>query len=159
MSSSERKCSVCDEVDKECSILDHQTHLLHGMIHANGFGHLKRINGREAGSMALSGTQLMGLWETICYQLRAREVSVEDVSQKYGVELRLLNPVSRGATWYGTYGYIFGKGSFGNTLMTHKRASELLRKFPVRQLRNDFSYVKDLLDKAPWTSWHWWTSM
>ena len=147
VSSSERKCSVCDEVDKECSILDHQTHLLHGMIHANGFGHLKRINGREAGSMALSGTQLMGLWETICYQLRAREVSVEDVSQKYGVELRLLNPVSRGATWYGTYGYIFGKGSFGNTLMTHKRASELLRKFPVRQLRNDFSYVKDLLDK------------
>ena len=72
---------------------------------------------------------------------------MEDVSQKYGVELRLLNPVSRGATWYGTYGYIFGKGSFGNTLMTHKRASELLRKFPVRQLRNDFSYVKDLLDK------------
>ena len=61
------------------------------MIHANGFGHLKRINGREAGSMALSGTQLMGLWETICYQLRAREVSVEDVSQKYGVELRLFS--------------------------------------------------------------------
>ena len=147
VSASERKCSVCDEVDKECSILDHQTHLLHGLIHANGFGHLKRVNGREAGSMTLSGAQLMGLWETICYQLRAREVSVEDVSQKYGVELRLLNPVSRGATWYGTYGYIFGKGSFGNTLMTHKRATELLRKFPLRQLRNDFVIVKDLLDK------------
>jgi len=147
VSASEKKCSVCDEVDRECSILDHQTHLLHGMIHANGFGHLKRINGREAGSMALSGTQLMGLWETICGQLRAREVSVEDVSQKYGVELRLLNPVSRGATWYGTYGYVFGKGSFGNTLMTHKRATELLRKFPLRHLRSDFTHVKDLPDK------------
>ena len=147
VSAAEKKCSVCAEVDKECSILDHQTHLLHGMIHANGFGHLKRINGREAGSMALSGTQLMGLWETICEQLRAREVSVEDVSQKYGVELRLLNPVARGATWYGTYGYVFGKGSFGNTLMTHKRATELLRKFPLRHLRSDFTHVKDLLDK------------
>ena len=147
VSSSERKCSVCDEVDRDCSILDHQTHLLHGEIHANGFGHLKRINGREAGSMNLSGTQLMGLWETICYQLRAREVSVEDVSQKYGVELRLLNPVSHGSTWYGTYGYIFGKGSFGNTLLSHKRAAETLRKFSVKHLRNDFLYVKDLLDK------------
>jgi len=147
VSASERKCSVCGDVDKECSILDHQTHLLHGELHGNGFGHLKRINGREAGSVALSGTQLMGLWERICYTLRAREVSVEDVSQKYGVEFRLLNPVACGVTWYGTYGYTFGKGSFGNTPMTHKRASEDLRKFQLKQLRSDFVLVQSLMDK------------
>ena len=54
-------------------------------------------------------------------------MSVEDVSQKYGVEFRLLNPVACGKTWYGTYGYQFGKGSFGNTAATHRRAAERLR--------------------------------
>ena len=134
----ERVCTVCGEIDKECSIVDHQTHLLHGLLHANGCGHLKRINGREAGSMVLSGSQLMGLWENICYTLRAREVSVEDVSQKYGVEYRLLNPASSGNTWYGTYGYVFGKGSFGNTATSHKRAGADFRTFPLKNLRSDF---------------------
>ena len=134
----ERVCTVCGEIDKECSIVDHQTHLLHGLLHGNGCGHLKRINGREAGSMVLSGSQLMGLWENICYTLRAREVSVEDVSQKYGVEYRLLNPASSGNTWYGTYGYVFGKGSFGNTVTSHKRAGADFRTFPLKNLRSDF---------------------
>jgi len=134
----ERVCTVCGEIDKECSIVDHQTHLLHGLLHGNGCGHLKRINGREAGSMVLSGSQLMGLWENICYTLRAREVSVEDVSQKYGVEYRLLNPASSGNTWYGTYGYVFGKGSFGNTATSHKRAGTDFRTFPLKHLRSDF---------------------
>ena len=88
--------------------------------------------------MVLSGSQLMGLWENICYTLRAREVSVEDVSQKYGVEYRLLNPASSGNTWYGTYGYVFGKGSFGNTVTSHKRAGADFRTFPLKNLRSDF---------------------
>ena len=134
----EKVCTVCGEIDKQCSIVDHQTHLLHGLLHGNGCGHLKRINGREAGSMVLSGSQLMGLWENICYTLRAREVSVEDVSQKYGVEYRLLNPASSGNTWYGTYGYVFGKGSFGNTVSSHKRAGADFRTFPLKHLRSDF---------------------
>ena len=66
-------CAACGENDSETSILDYQTHLLHGMLHANGCGHLKRINGREAGSRKLSGQQLMGIWEKICNLLRARE--------------------------------------------------------------------------------------
>ena len=50
-------------------------------------------------SRTLSGQQLIQVWEKICELLRVREVSVEDVSQKYGVEFRLLNPVACGRTW------------------------------------------------------------
>jgi hypothetical protein len=63
---------------------------------------------------------------------------VEDVSQKYGVEFRLLNPVACGKTWYGTYGYQFGKGSFGNTAATHRKAAERLRRFPLESVKADF---------------------
>ena len=54
------------------SVLESQTHLLHGVLHANGFGHLLRINGRESGSRFLSGCQLMGLWDGLCSMLNAR---------------------------------------------------------------------------------------
>lgn len=40
------------------SVFDSQTHLLHGVLHANGFGHLLRINGLEGGSSVLSGAHL-----------------------------------------------------------------------------------------------------
>jgi hypothetical protein len=60
------------------------------------------------------------------------------VSQKYGVEFRLLNPVACGQTWYGTYGYAFGKGSFGNTAASHRKAAERLRGFPLASVKADF---------------------
>ena len=37
------------------SITDSSCHLLHGVLHANGFGHLVRVNGLEGGSDALTG--------------------------------------------------------------------------------------------------------
>ena len=37
------------------SPFDSHAHLLHGVVHANGFGHLARVNGREGGSQQLSG--------------------------------------------------------------------------------------------------------
>jgi hypothetical protein len=142
MPAKDKVCASCGENDSETSILDYQTHLMHGMLHANGCGHLMRINGREAGSRVLSGQQLIQIWEKVCNLLRAREVSVEDVSQKYGVEFRLLNPVACGKTWYGTFGYQFGKGSFGNTAATHRKAAELLRNFPLADVVHDFKNMK-----------------
>lgn len=142
MPAKDKVCASCGENDGETSILDYQTHLMHGMLHANGCGHLMRINGREAGSRVLSGQQLIQIWEKTCNLLRAREVSVEDVSQKYGVEFRLLNPVACGKTWYGTFGYQFGKGSFGNTAATHRKAAELLRNFPLADVVHDFKNMK-----------------
>ena len=69
------------------------------------------------------------------------------MSQKYGVEFRLLNPVACGKTWYGTYGYQFGKGSFGNTAATHRKAAERLRGFPLELVKADF---KNMMRGAAW---------
>lgn len=48
------------------SPFDSHAHLLHGVVHANGFGHLARVNGREGGSQQLSGipAQQMHCWLT-----------------------------------------------------------------------------------------------
>lgn len=40
------------------SIFDSTSHLLHGVLHANGFGHLLRINGVEGGSQNFTGELL-----------------------------------------------------------------------------------------------------
>jgi hypothetical protein len=37
------------------SIFDSTSHVLHGVLHANGFGHLVRINGLEGGSEHVTG--------------------------------------------------------------------------------------------------------
>jgi len=53
-------------------ILELDTHLLHGMIHCNGFGHLLCINGNEEGTRSIRAEELMDLWDRICAILRAR---------------------------------------------------------------------------------------
>lgn len=52
--------------------LHHHNHLLHGLIHCNGFGHLLCINGFPSGSRFLSASLLMDLWDRLCSSLRAR---------------------------------------------------------------------------------------
>lgn len=76
-------------------------HHMHGILHANGYGHLNRMNAREncAPCDRLSGQQLMTLWDSLCCLLAAREVSVEDVSNKGCMLLRLLHAVAFGCTW------------------------------------------------------------
>lgn len=76
-----------------------KTHLLHGVFHMNGYGHLSRVNGREGGSSKYTGTELMHVWDDLCTVLRARTVSVEDVSNKLTMELRILLPIAYGQTW------------------------------------------------------------
>lgn len=47
------------------SIFDSTAHLLHGVLHANGFGHLMRINGLEGGSENVTGKALHTLSASI----------------------------------------------------------------------------------------------
>ena len=56
----------------EDGVLNIHSHLLHGLIHCNGFGHLLCINGIEGGSKYLCGREIMDLWDRICEILRAR---------------------------------------------------------------------------------------
>lgn len=61
---SKRKYHLRIPVDNEWNkplsegVLDLQTHLLHGLIHCNGFGHLKSINVFEGGSRYISGREI-----------------------------------------------------------------------------------------------------
>ena len=81
------------------NMFNSKSHLLHGILHMNGFGHLCRVNGREGGSTLFTGTQLMDVWDDLCCVLRARLVSVEDVSNKLTMELRVVHSLAYGKTW------------------------------------------------------------
>lgn len=52
--------------------LENTTHILHGVVHANGYGHLLRVNGREGGSRLLSGRHIMNFWDRLCKMLGVR---------------------------------------------------------------------------------------
>ena len=67
-------CSLCNVDAVSGSILDLHTHLLHGVLHCNGFGPLLCVNGREKGSVLASGRELVDLWDRICAMLRARYI-------------------------------------------------------------------------------------
>ncbi|XP_024528149.1 PHD finger protein MALE MEIOCYTE DEATH 1 [Selaginella moellendorffii] len=134
------------EIDDEAaatqsSILDLQDHLLHGLLHCNGYGHLLRVNGREKGSKLASGREIMDLWDRICAMLRARKVSVEDIAKKKGLELRLLHCVAYGESWYSRWGYKFGHGSFGITQQMYSKAIEAIRGMPLSVMIQHFDGV------------------
>lgn len=95
-----RCCAFLQEFVAAENMFYSKSHLLHGVFHMNGFGHLCRVNGREGGSSMYSGTELMRVWDELCSVLRTRMVSVEDVSNKLTMELRILLPLSYGNTWY-----------------------------------------------------------
>ncbi|CAH9138970.1 unnamed protein product [Cuscuta epithymum] len=119
--------------------LDLQTHLLHGMIHCNGFGHLLCINGIEGGSKYICGKDIMDLWDRICSNLQARSISVEDLSKKHSMDLRLLYGVAYGHSWFGRWGYRYGHGCFGVMEHDYERALQILSSLDLDQVIDNFS--------------------
>ncbi|CAK7338934.1 unnamed protein product [Dovyalis caffra] len=142
---SRRKYHIIIPVDSEWSqkledgVCDLQTHLLHGLIHCNGFGHLLCINGKEGGSKYLCGREIMDLWDRICRNLRTRKITVEDVSKKRSMDLRVLYGVAYGHPWFGRWGYKFCHGSFGVTELIYIRAIEILSALELEKIIQDFS--------------------
>ncbi|KAF5751752.1 PHD finger protein [Tripterygium wilfordii] len=135
---SESRCKTCNHVTTTDDVedwiyqqLEDTTHLLHGVVHVNGYGHLLRVNGREGGSRILSGCHIMNFWDRLCKALGVRKVSVMDVSKKYGLEYRLLHAITNGHPWYGDWGYEFGAGSFALTHDAYKCAVETLSGMPL----------------------------
>ncbi|GJN16992.1 hypothetical protein PR202_gb04029 [Eleusine coracana subsp. coracana] len=99
----ESRCLLCNfdmegEELEECAYLhlDDSSHLLHAVVHANGYGHLLRVNGREGGSRLLTGHDIMSLWDRLCKVLHVRKVTVMDISKKHGMDYRLLHAVTNG---------------------------------------------------------------
>lgn len=56
-------------------------HLLHGIVHLNGYGHLVGLRGFEGGSDFVSGHQIMDLWDRICTALHVRYAMLQHASQ------------------------------------------------------------------------------
>ncbi|CAN6466751.1 unnamed protein product [Victoria cruziana] len=142
--SSHRSLGVGGGEPTESTAFDRTDYLLHGMVHCNGFGHLITINGREKGSKHVSGREIMDLWDRICDLLRTREVTVDDVAKKRGMELRLLYNVAYGRTWFGRWGYAYGHGSFGVTETKYAAAVEILGHFPLMSVLDDFRAVDNV---------------
>nr|GLL18976.1 PHD finger protein MALE MEIOCYTE DEATH 1 [Ipomoea trifida] len=124
-------------------VLDLQTHLLHGMIHCNGFGHLLCVNGIEGGSKFLCGREIMDLWDRICTNLQARNISVEDLSKKHSMDLRLLYGVAYGHSWFGRWGYRFGRGCFGVMEHDYERAIQILSSLELDHVVDDFNLSRN----------------
>ncbi|CBI33452.3 hypothetical protein VitviT2T_021569 [Vitis vinifera] len=141
---SKRRYHIIIPIDDEWNkplddgVFDLQTHLLHGMIHCNGFGHLLCINGIEGGSGYLCGREIMDLWDRICTILRTRKITVEDSSKKRFMDLRLLHGVAYGHPWFGRWGYRFCHGSFGVKEPNYERAIEILSSLELDQIIEDF---------------------
>ncbi|KAL5567434.1 hypothetical protein UlMin_030598 [Ulmus minor] len=149
---SESKCKSCNLVtstddveDWVYSQLENTTHLLHGVVHSNGYGHLLRVNGREGGSRILSGCHIMDFWDRLCKTLGVRKVSVMDVSKKYGLEYRLLHSITKGRPWYGDWGYEFGAGSFALTHDAYKAAVESLSSLPLSLFLSQGSRLQEMV--------------
>ncbi|OAY25374.1 PHD finger protein MALE STERILITY 1 [Manihot esculenta] len=112
------------------NIVEFQGHIMHGVFHSNGFGHLLCVNGMEAGSN-LSGRQIMEFWDRLCNGLRARKVSLNDISQKRSMDLRLLHGIAYGEPWFGQWGYKFERGSFGVTRAIYQKAIGTIQAMPL----------------------------
>ena len=85
---------------------------LHGVLHSNGVGHIRHVNGKE-GRGEHTGTLMMQVWDALCVALGARMVSVQDVAARSGMYLRFTHAVANGRSWYGKWQYNFRRGSFG----------------------------------------------
>ncbi|KNA19734.1 hypothetical protein SOVF_058800 [Spinacia oleracea] len=115
---------------KSCSLVELEGHTLHGVFHCNGFGHLLCVNGLEMSS-DLTGHQVMDFWDRICTSLRARKVSLTDISQKKGMDLRLLHGLAYGGPWFSRWDYKFGRGSFGVTESMYQKSIQALQNIPL----------------------------
>ncbi|XP_050230824.1 PHD finger protein At2g01810 [Mercurialis annua] len=117
--------------------LNHQNHLLHGVIHCNGFGHLLSLK-IESNSDSLNSDELMNLWDNLCSCLQTRDISVHDLSKKGTMDLRLLHGVAYGRSWFGKWDYKLRRGSFGVKKQKYNRAIEILSSLELSKIVSDF---------------------
>lgn len=141
-----RRCSKCGTDVGKGGLLETQSHLLHGVVHSNGFGHLLRINAQERGSIYVAGHELIGFWDRLCYLLRVRKISVTDVSKKFGLDFRLLHGAAYGHSWYGCWKYGFGRGSYGISQKKYMEALTSVRNLKLSDVNRYFALQdKDLV--------------
>jgi hypothetical protein len=70
-------------------------------------------------------------------------VSVEDVSSRGGMLLRILHTVAAGTTWYGRLGYGFGRAGFGIGPRDWEAAARAVSRAELSALAADFEGTDD----------------
>ncbi|GMN28400.1 hypothetical protein TIFTF001_002035 [Ficus carica] len=116
-----------------------KSHLLYGVVHGDGCGHLVCINGIEGGSKYIFGSEIMDFWVRICKNLQVRKITVEDVSKKKSMELRLLFGIAYGNPWFGKSEYEFFSGSFGVKESDYKTSIKNIQSLELDAIVKDFS--------------------
>ncbi|KAJ3672866.1 hypothetical protein LUZ60_006240 [Juncus effusus] len=122
------------------NLIHRQTHLLHGLLHCNGYGHLLsiRAHASEKHLLTFRGHVLMDFWDRLCLSLRTRSVSIEDLSvNSLSLPLRLLHVITRGLPWFARWGYEFSHGCFGITELTYRASVDRLSSLCVDLLVSD----------------------
>ena len=103
---------------------------LHGVLHSNGHGHVRHVNG----TAEHTGTHMMDVWDALCVALGVKSVSVQDVAARASMYLRLTHAVAAGRTWYGKWGYKILRGSFGLNREDYLAAVEGLQRVTLAEL-------------------------
>lgn len=67
---------------------------------------------------------------------------MEDVSSKAGMELRVLYTAAYGHTWYGSYGYVFGRGPYNTSEAKWTAAANFIAAASLAHLMYDFDGVE-----------------
>ncbi|KAB2620115.1 PHD finger protein MALE STERILITY 1-like [Pyrus ussuriensis x Pyrus communis] len=117
------------------NLVELEGHMMHGVFHSNGFGHLLCVNGVETG-FDLAGRQILDFWDRLCTGLHARKVSLNDNSHKRGMELRLIHGVTYSEPWFGRWDYKFDRETFCVTQQMYQKAIEALQGMPLCLLIN-----------------------
>ncbi|KAI3730490.1 hypothetical protein L1987_61660 [Smallanthus sonchifolius] len=114
------------------------SHILHGLIHCNGFGHLISVNKLDSGyANSLTESDVMNFWDGICNSLKTRKVSVADVKLERSMELRLIHGVAFKNSWFGNWGYKFMNGSFGVTEEEYRGSVRFLAELNLDDVIDD----------------------
>ncbi|KAM5547508.1 PHD finger protein MALE MEIOCYTE DEATH 1 [Rosa sericea] len=135
-----------EEVWNEClneSVLDNPqgNSWLYVVIHMNAYAHLLWIQRSSFGVM--SGSNLMDIWDCLCKNLEIRDVTLEDVSKKGNVDLRLLCGAAHARSWFDRWGYKVWRESYGVDEVKYEVALAYLRNLDIYQVVEVFRKVED----------------
>lgn len=64
---------------------------------------------------------------------------MKDISQKKGMELRLLHSIAYGQSWFSQWGYKYSHGPFKVTIQMHQKAIEAIQSLPLSLLLHHFA--------------------
>jgi hypothetical protein len=100
-------------------------------------------SGRGAGARTARrvGQWVVGADRTWRAPAPRRQVSVEDVSSRGGMLLRILHTVAAGSTWYGRLGYGFGRAGFNLSARDWEAAVRAVARAELGVLAADFEGV------------------